>query len=514
LADNGIGNTCLYSMRNNYSIGSRRFIEASTTNNPSPTVIQGNTILDTTDPHSISIDNQGPVLLYDNIVRSLSSVAPREAVAVFIGSFSESDGIAVGNTFSVPVAIGVNGRLTEIDTSLVSSNTIDSSEPALPPAEPNLQRIVIEVPNGASTALIQQAINIAVTQNGERPVVHLPAGNYSITSALSVPANSDMQIVGDGYYTRLIWAGGSGTSVLALRGPSKATVRELSIEGSGLVDGIGADTIDQVGSRVFGQGVVLSSSVRANFFADQLDNTEVEMHDFSHQYTIAAGGPGIGVKVVGGPFAKEGHPRGGMVNLYSGASAGESLPYEVGGGGTLLVRDFWYEGSPSPAFLYASGKGTVTIEGHRIAMSTINQTTPAFDINNWAGKASIFENLLGGRIMISGNGSRAQVLALGVVRDTPPNGSYFFNNASPPATAGLLNRREWTNREWGNATIQTPLAGWTGGNDPIFVKSMLGQTRSQQPRFLKSLAAGVTDLRLYRVYINRAVYGLHLRSLT
>jgi Pectate lyase superfamily protein len=511
-ADNGIGNTGLYSMRNNYSIGSRRFIEAGMTNNPSPTVIQGNTILNTTNPHSISIGNQGPILLYDNIVRSSSSAARGETV--IIDSFSDADGIAVGNTFTTPVAIRVNGRLTEIDTSIASYNTIGSIEPALPPTEPNLERTVIEVPNGASTAMIQRAINTAAIRNGQRPIVHLPAGNYSITSTLSVPANSDMQIVGDGYHTRLIWAGASGTSVLALRGPSKATVRELSIEGNGLVDGIAADTIDQIGSRVFGQGVVLSSSVQANFFADQLDNTEVEMHDFSHQYTDSSGGPGIGVKVVGGPFAKEGHPRGGMVNLYSGASAGEKLPYELGGGGTLLVRDFWYEGAASPAFLYASGKGTVTIEGHRISMSTINQTTSAFDINNWSGKASIVEDLVGDRIMISGNGSGAQVLALGVVSDTPPNGTYFFNNAAPPATAGLVNSREWTNRVWGNATIQTPLAGWTGGNDPMFVKSMLGQTRSQQPRFLKSLAPGVTDLRLYRVYINRCVYGLHLRSLT
>jgi hypothetical protein len=147
-------------------------------------------------------------------------------------------------------------------------------------------------------------------------------------------------------------------------------------------------------------------------------------------------------------------------------------------------------------------------------MSTINQATPAFDINNWTGKVSILENLMGDRIVISGNGSGAQVLGLGVVRDTPPNGSYFFNNALPAATAGLLNSREWTNRVLGSATIQTPLVGWSGGNIPAFVKSMLVQTRSQKPRFLTSLPVGVTDLRLYRVYINRGAYGLHLLSST
>ena len=147
-------------------------------------------------------------------------------------------------------------------------------------------------------------------------------------------------------------------------------------------------------------------------------------------------------------------------------------------------------------------------------MSTINQTTPAFDIKNWTGKATILENLMGDRIVISGNGSGARVLGLGLVRDTPPNGSYFFNNASPPATAGLLNSREWTNRVWGSATIQTPHANSSGASNPVFIKSMFEQTRSHQPRFLTPLPAGVTDLRLHRVYINRGVYGLHLLGLT
>ena len=152
-ADNGINHTGVYSMRNNYSIGSRRFIEASGTNNPSPTVIQGNTIVDTSDPQSISIRNQGPILLYDNVVRSLRSIAPRPSV--FIGAFSNSDSIAVGNTFSVPAAIAVHGRATEIDTSVVRPGTIGSIEPPVPPTEPNLQRTVIEVPVGASTAVIR-----------------------------------------------------------------------------------------------------------------------------------------------------------------------------------------------------------------------------------------------------------------------------------------------------------------------------------------------------------------------
>src|SRR5262249_4571515 len=162
---------------------------------PALMTIQGNTILDTTNGHSIYIGNQGPVLMYDNVIRSLSSW--RGPGAVFVGAFSSSDAIAVGNTFSVgnPTMV-VNGRFLEIDSPVVGSNTISSAEPVLPSTEPNFHRQVFELPTAATTAQIQSAINSAAAQNGNRPVVHLPAGDYAITSTLTIPANTDVQLTG------------------------------------------------------------------------------------------------------------------------------------------------------------------------------------------------------------------------------------------------------------------------------------------------------------------------------
>ena len=109
----------------------------------------------------------------------------------------------------------------------------------------------------AKTADIQEAINRAAAENGNRPVVHIPAGDYSITSTLMIPANTDVQLVGDGYRTRLLGKGLRGAPVLLLQGPSKATIRELNIDGGGIAEGIVASNVDQPGSRVFIHGGML-----------------------------------------------------------------------------------------------------------------------------------------------------------------------------------------------------------------------------------------------------------------
>ena len=122
-------------------------------------------------------------------------------------------------------------------------------------------------------------------------------------------------------------------------GPSKATIRELSVDGGKIAEGIVARNIDQQGSRVLMHGTSAANGIKANLFADGLDFTRVEGEDFGHGYQTT----GAGIKVVGGPLAAGGAPQTGKVNIYSGTSAGENLPYDVSNGGTLLVRDVWYE---------------------------------------------------------------------------------------------------------------------------------------------------------------------------
>jgi Pectate lyase superfamily protein len=504
IADIKIGNTGGFSFRGNYSIGSKAFITAGGTNNPATMTIQGNTILDTTNPYAIDIGNQGPVLLYDNVIRSLK--AGQWGGAVFVGAFTDSDAIAVGNTFTIgSPAVAVYGRLLEIDTSVVAPNSISPVEPVLPSTEPNFHRQVLEVSRNATSTDIQRAITSAAAHNGNRPVVHIPAGDYSITSTLTIPADTDVQLTGDGHRTRLLWKGIGTGPVLLLEGPSRATIRDLSVDGGKFAEDIVARNIDQPGSRVFMHGTSAANGIKANLFSDGLDFTRVEGEDFGHGYQKT----GAGIKVVGGPLAAGGDPRTGRVNIYSGASAGEMLPYDVSNGGTLLVRDVWYESSPSPAFFHSVGRTNATLEGLQIALGVNNQTIPGINVENLHGKVSVLD--VGGddRIVVSGIGSNAEVLGLGYVGNIVI--PYFLNVANPPATAGLVLSRQVTNSIPGTRTIPTSDQGST---DPVFVKSMLAQTRAAVQQPIAALANGVTDLRFYRVLTTGGINGIHLYGST
>src|SRR5205085_12618572 len=129
--------------------------------------VQGNTILDTVDHWTIVNGNQGAMILYDNVIRTL----PGNAVSPVVDNEgTDSDLIAVGNTFTTANWIyNPYGRVADIGRNTVSASTVNPSEPILPGTEPNYHRQVFEIPLGANAVTIQQAINNAAAQNGNRP---------------------------------------------------------------------------------------------------------------------------------------------------------------------------------------------------------------------------------------------------------------------------------------------------------------------------------------------------------
>jgi hypothetical protein len=344
-------------------------------------------------------------------------------------------------------------------------------------------------------------------------VVHLPVGTYLINTTLTIPAGSDVQLVGDGdgdaYATTLKWNGSGSGPVLHIMGPSKATLQDLSVFGNGTAEGIVADGIDQSGARVFMHQPELRSGTQANLLVDGLDYTNVDLRNLTSDYMNS----GVSVKVVGGPLAAAGDPVGGKTNIFAGDQSVHPLNCEVMNGGRLLVRDVWYETlytSGSPAFVrLASTTGTFTIEGSRIALPA-NQPTPAIAIHGFQGKASFLTTRLDDRIVISGDGSQTKVLGLGMVGTNNSSNSvpdYFLNNSSPTAQAAVLNSRQITDTVPGSGSVQFANEGT---EDPTFIKDMVAHTRGEHPKILTSLPSGVTDLRLFRVWVGNAPVGIHL----
>jgi hypothetical protein len=226
------------------------------------------------------------------------------------------------------------------------------------------------VASGSSSALIQQAINAAAASGTDKPVVHIEPGNYSIKTTLVVPAGNDMQIVGDGFYSQLTWAGMGTGPVMPLQGPSKATLRDFQVYGSYSGDGIELDNVAQPGSSVFMEEAWLAGS-DTDLFVDAVDNTNVQLHDSYHQGSLQTGQ--VAVNVIGGPKAVAGSWQGGATNIFAGASYGENLSYEVSNGGHVGERDVCYDSGDGGGQLTAiTGTSTFAYAGSLFALGHLH----------------------------------------------------------------------------------------------------------------------------------------------
>src|SRR5207247_2661167 len=135
------------------------------------------------------------------------------------------------------------------------------------------------------------------------------------------------------------WTGAGQGPALRILGPTKATLRELQIDGAGKADGIVVDSVDQPGSRVYMDQAQLRSGRQTSLFVDALDHTNVQLEDIGFAYSPAA----VSIKVTGGPESAGGGATEGRTDIFSGASSGNRTSVEVSAGGRLLVRDLWYE---------------------------------------------------------------------------------------------------------------------------------------------------------------------------
>jgi hypothetical protein len=494
VADISIKQVQSVSIRYNYSIGSKKFYNSMGAGiNGAMTAIQGNTILDTTDAVSINLGDFGPINIYDNFIRSRGTSGP------VINIVEAGDTLAFDNTFTVAAANQINNRGRVIFNGN-TTGTITASEPVIPFKYVSANRQVFEVPVGANAAAIQQQIDRAAAVCSQRPIVHIPASNteYKLEKTLVVPANCNMQLVGDGGYSTLTWDGPSGGQALRLAGPSKAVLRDFRILGvrDDDVNGIVIENADQANSRVYMQEVFANVSTVNGLLVDGLSSTRVDLRGFQHQDST-----GSGIKVVGGS-----QDLGGRTTLISGATSSNTLTYEITGG-RFVAKDVWYElGGLNPGFMKLTGSPLVAFDQARIYTNPVNSNPPAIDIRDFNGRATLIGADLQDRIVISGS-STGSILALGLQGHSS---SYFSNNTS--ADARLINSR-WLDTQAGSPTAGTNAVPNKGTADVTFLRDMLSQSRgSNLSNEYESFPSGITDVRMYRVYVERAIVGIHIKN--
>jgi hypothetical protein len=497
-ADISATNTGEFSIRNNTSIDSGDFFSTGGTENPSSTIVQNNTIIDSVFTATIAIANQGPFVLIGNTIRSRSSATVGPVVNI-IGT-PTSDAVSIGNTFTVPNPIAFSSDRIEYNDNVVSLASLSGlAAQTLPGTEPNLGRQIFEVPANATTAAIQSVINQAALVSGSRPIVHFPYGTYHITNTLFIPANTDMQLVGDGYGfgigSILRWSGTTNGPVVSIAGPSKATLRDLTVFGNLNTTNILITNVDQSGSRIFLQEYNQESG-GIGMIANQLDHTLVEGQD------IQFAGMQKAISIVGGSLAAAGTPAEGRTIFYSGAQSGNNTSYQVSSGGNLTIEDSWYEGGTEKStYADLSGKGFFTADGDHIATPQYTDV-PSVKVNNFSGKATFVSDDITDRFAISGDGSQAKILGLGLTTEDSP---IVADTSSPKSDIRILASRV---RDAGGSHAVADV----GAYDQSFVSSMLTNMNSTNPAILTSLADGVSDIRMFRVLSWYGAKGLDIEA--
>lgn len=488
-------------IRDNLSIGSKKFVENLHLGQPG--ILQGNTVLGALDPTVVRWVPGNGVLLLDNtfVTDTASPGSPVVNVA--------NNLVSVGNTYTASNPIATGGRNVQMEDRIVSPDSFGPPPVMISRFLPKSSSPVIEVSAGANAAAIQQAIDDAATLNGQRPIVHLPAGRYELDRTLVIPPNTDLQLVGDGfanYATTLVGPNSPGEPIIFLAGPSRATLRDFHVLGTGagwpraLASGIVVENSDQPGARVFLEQVIGSFSLINNLVVNRLDHTDVSGHDFVH-----GAARGVSLRVIGGAGQASGETMPGRVAMFGGGTGEGQSVYSVEQGGRLLVQDCWYEGEGT-SFVRLSDFGTFTLNNARIAAADVGHGGAGdglLELDDFRGSVSLINNWYWQTsTRISGDSSDTDLLLLGsygepnLTQPVPP--SYLINE-SPNARV-----EHWFSESNGR---QIPHATEP---DPVFLRRMLEQVRTEKPRRLISLPQGVTDVRIYRVSIESCKYSMIL----
>jgi len=521
VSDVSIVNLMAFSVVNNTSLGSSRFLDFSSGHTwGSPTSVTGNRVLDPTGDWAMVLDNAGPYLVVDNVMR-LGEKA--RGVRMTWG-----DQTLVGNVYSKQNAVEERGRFRRIEEKVVAPKDVPDSLPTLPPCPPRRQRKVFDLPATADATAIQQAIDQAARLAGQRPVVHLPMAAYKIDRTLVIPRGCDVQLVGDGaseVATRLVWSGPADGVVLRVEGPSKATLRDFQIQ-AGPARALLVECPDQAGGRVFADQLNTNGPTgQQRGRATALRVAGFKNTSFQFRALQGSGNNGSWVEIAGsGEDAGEGP----AVAVLTGATGSAAGQYDVKRGGRLVVRGVYHErSSDSLNGLHLTDSGTLSIDATRFSYAT-SAASPTVAADSFRGTFTLATCILMPvetqetcRFELRGDGSRSSVLALNdlfwVSQPGTTANTVWLNKASPPVRGGMVGSNINTSNKdaapRGFAFLNNvgdhpdparsslgsaPLPDRGGVDDATIVRH-LALLRSTHPWVPAATPAGQTDLRIHRV---------------
>ena len=516
IADMSSKNLMVFSVVNNTSIGSRSFFDFTTGHTwGSPVSITGNRILDPTGDWAILLGNSGPYLLMDNIFRLKEGKAIKMTWGVQT---------LIGNQYNKPDNVHEDGHFRRIDEKIVKTSDTAAEIPVMPDAPAFVKRKIFDIPTGADDGAIQSTIELAAKHCGQRPVVHLPAGTYSIKNSIVIPADCDLQLVGDGVETatKLVWSGEIGGTLLVLKGPSKATLRDFSLRaahGRALL----IENADQEGGRIFADQLNVSGPGNSEYgnnralFVNGLGRTKVQLRAFQ-----GSGIKGTWLEVAGKKNSQN------YVSVLTGASASARRQFNIVKNGRLLVRAIYHERSANDVTaINLKGGGSLTVDTTRFSMATA-EGEPTILVDDFTGEFTIVTSMLLpveskalATIQLQGSGETGSVLFLDNLFWTHKSDvrteDIWRDTTSPPMTAGFagntlnsskrlaaFSRFKFVKSLDEDDDIARSISGAgllsdTGNKSDEQVLKHLSAFRKMKIWLPEKSAKGITDVRIHRV---------------
>ena len=482
---------------------------------------------------TFNILNTNAYSLYEfNILLNADSLAPGQG-----GWYSFSD-IQMFDASGYDITQDTTGLLTgadeywggyyPIDNQILDTNSIVVPTSASLPGTPiNHHRTIFEVQQGTGNdaAAIQQKIDsVAMQPLGNKSVVHIRNGAYSINTTIIVPANKDMQIIGDGVgsgtITRLNWNGNNTGPLINFQGPSRVTVKDVQFNISNhqnqSMDVIRVENADQVGGRIYANQFFAGSLDAAHsadkaIYCDGVEDSDVTIECTS--YGAALNGV---VNARGGPVLSSGGSTNGQISCLSGATGGTQNIFTVSDGGRIDAEGMWYEGynvnNNSGLINLSNTSGSISIACMQWYLN--NTALPIIATDNFSGNLTLLDNSFNqvprAMIQMQGDGTNANFFSafndiggadsIGVTTD-----SVWLDLTNPNANASLMDCMGGTGNyyRWFNNVVNTV---HNVIPDTTTILRSIAQLRAVRTDPANDMAAGVTDVKFFRV-ASRCVEG-------
>jgi len=471
-------------------------------NNTTPLLFKGNTVID---PAGVpyQMNQAGPIFMLDNSTLTTNATISFGGPLVDLLALGNTNGVSTWAKFSG----GMSVRSNLVDNFVVNRASLTYILPGQPVAATNLNRAVLEMGVGVTSASLQSSINSAA----DGSVFHIPSPvlepfhQIYLTGAITIPANKDVRIVGDGPDTALFWQGPGGGTFFSCPYPSHATFSHIGLVGNyGSVGKlIGVSGVGSTAARVYLRDANAMQPIGANIFLGDCPNTLIDITGLAH------GGGNFDDQ----PPANNGDnvvlSGGGKIHYINVDGGGNAIGFVCTNGGQLYVENSYNEASNTTGnrLLNVSGNGTITFVGSKMvenigsAEDFSRATGSGFAAVNFTGQLTLMGIQVIDYLSLSGSTS-GSIWIEGANTFRDPLGVWPINNSTADIPMQTMNY----NYADSSGSVRLP-----DSSTPsiLFTRRMLAQARAEYTdRAPMARRTNQTDVLLEQVFFSLGTQNL------